>query len=148
MGISSTSSNPSSNIDSSRPAAPASGKYGGFGSEDMDKFGYNPGKFNNVYDPYTKEVSRPTKAAEEPAKHKDSVKVEEKQEKKTHKKKGKDSDSSDSSSDQDSSSSDEDSDKEEKKKGKKKTEGGDNKTGPMQPPAKADRTISGGSQPV
>ena len=42
-------------------AAPASGKYGGFGSEDINKYGagnagggYNPNLFNNQYDPYTK----------------------------------------------------------------------------------------------
>jgi hypothetical protein len=44
-------------------AAPASGntgsKYGGFGSEDLNKFGYNDSdKFgNNAYDPYTKNQS-------------------------------------------------------------------------------------------
>lgn len=42
-------------------AGPASGKYGGFGSEDMAKLGYgNQGgsfgnKYNVPYDPYTKE---------------------------------------------------------------------------------------------
>ena len=36
-------------------AAPASGKYGGFGSEDIKKLGYNQeGQFNAPYDPYTK----------------------------------------------------------------------------------------------
>jgi hypothetical protein len=52
------------NYNSNYPAAPASGKYGGFGSEDMDKFGYNPGKFNSVYDPYTKGASVPTRPEE------------------------------------------------------------------------------------
>ena len=38
---------------SSIPAGPASGKYGGFGSKDMEQFGYNnPDKFGSAYDPY------------------------------------------------------------------------------------------------
>lgn len=45
-------------------AAPASGKYGGFGSEDISKLGYQPGKFNTVYDPYTKK-DEPKKSAED-----------------------------------------------------------------------------------
>lgn len=64
MGISSSSSQTQSHgqsYNSNNPAAPASGKYGGFGSEDIDKFGYNPGKFNAVYDPYTKGHSIPSK---------------------------------------------------------------------------------------
>jgi hypothetical protein len=43
-------------------AGPASGKYGGFGSEDIARLGYGQeGKFNNnVYDPYTKGQSNPS----------------------------------------------------------------------------------------
>ena len=68
MGISSTGSagignqgaSGSSNVN---PAAPASGtKYGGFGSEDIAKFGYNkPEQFGvGPYDPYTKTQSTTT----------------------------------------------------------------------------------------
>lgn len=36
-------------------AGPASGKYTGFGSEDINRLGYNKeGQFNQPYDPYTK----------------------------------------------------------------------------------------------
>lgn len=39
-------------------AGPASGKYGGFGSEDIAKLGYGKeGQFNQPYDPYTKAQS-------------------------------------------------------------------------------------------
>lgn len=44
----------------SQAAAPASGKYGGFGSEDIDKFGYKPGFFNAPYDPFSGGHSVPT----------------------------------------------------------------------------------------
>lgn len=48
----------------SSSAAPASGqsqKYGGFGSEDISRLGYNTqNKFNAPYDPYTKGQSVPT----------------------------------------------------------------------------------------
>ncbi len=40
-------------------AAPASGKYDGFGSEDMAKIGYQPGKFNEPYDHFTKDYAAP-----------------------------------------------------------------------------------------
>jgi hypothetical protein len=36
------------------PAGPASGKYGGFGSEDLEKHGYTAGQFNQPYDPFMK----------------------------------------------------------------------------------------------
>ena len=40
---------------SSSAAGPASGKYSGFGSEDIARLGYNQSnKFNAPYDPYTK----------------------------------------------------------------------------------------------
>jgi hypothetical protein len=59
-GISSTSNN-DIRSNQSAPAGPASGKYGGFGSEDIAKLGYNqPGQFNGAYDPYTKGNSVPT----------------------------------------------------------------------------------------
>jgi len=61
IGISSTGSEPvpDSKSKNSKPAGPASGqeKYGGFGSEDIAKFGYNnESQFgvNSAYDPYTK----------------------------------------------------------------------------------------------
>lgn len=42
-------------------AAPASGKYTGFGSDDIKNLGYNnKDKFNAPYDPYTKGQSAPT----------------------------------------------------------------------------------------
>jgi hypothetical protein len=42
-------------------AGPASGKYTGFGSEDINRLGYNDqNKFNAPYDPYTKGQSAPT----------------------------------------------------------------------------------------
>lgn len=61
-------------------AAPASGsgsqsQYGGFGSEDIAKFGYNqPEKFgdNSAYDPYTKEQSINTEKKDEPKKTEES----------------------------------------------------------------------------
>jgi len=48
----------------SNPAAPASGKYTGFGSEDINRLGYNKeGQFSQPYDPYTKGQSAPTPQA-------------------------------------------------------------------------------------
>jgi len=45
-------------------AAPASGKYTGFGSEDINRLGYNKeGQFAQPYDPYTKGQSAPTSKA-------------------------------------------------------------------------------------
>jgi hypothetical protein len=56
MGIASNSNFGQGNI--ANPAAPASGtKYGGFGSEDIAKFGYNNSEqfgTSGPYDPYTK----------------------------------------------------------------------------------------------
>lgn len=44
MGISSSGAHTGGFTgNTSLAAAPASGKYGGFGSEDIDKFGYKPG---------------------------------------------------------------------------------------------------------
>ncbi len=42
-------------------AGPPSGKYAGFGSEDINRLGYNKeGQFAQPYDPYTKAQSAPT----------------------------------------------------------------------------------------
>ena len=44
-------------------AGPASGKYGGFGSEDIKRLGYNQeGQFSAPYDPYTKGQSAPSQS--------------------------------------------------------------------------------------
>jgi hypothetical protein len=116
----------------------------------MDKFGYNPGKFNSAYDPYTKGVSVPTRP-EEP-----SSKVPKTQDigaalsqkaadhkKKSKKKKKNDSDSEkDSSDDSDKSSSEEDSDEEDSKK-KESGPGAKKKGTGMKPPQKAERSIEG-----
>lgn len=62
MGISSTGPNQGSSIHS---AAPASGKYGGFGSKDLEKYGApNMGgsSSGNVYDPYVNK-SKPNTAS-------------------------------------------------------------------------------------
>ena len=69
-------------------AAPASGKYGGFGSEDIAKLGYGKeGQFNQAYDPYTKAQSatshithqvnntKPSSKKDEPNKKKDKKKI-------------------------------------------------------------------------
>ncbi len=51
-------------MNNAHSAAPASGKYGGFGSEDFNKFGHNnPNQFGNqAYDPYSKGMSVPTQS--------------------------------------------------------------------------------------
>lgn len=143
-GISSTSSEPASsgsqNYNSNFPAAPASGKYGGFGSEDIDKLGYNAGKFNQVYDPYTKGHSVPTKPETETIKKTEKVLFKDKESpknKKKNKKKKKDDSSDSSNSDSDDSSSD---DSDDDKKDEKKKKNGEK----MQPPSKAERSIQGG----
>lgn len=66
QGIQNTSSatNSSQFQQKGMPAAPASGKYTGFGSEDINRLGYNKeGQFNQPYDPYTKGQSAPTQQA-------------------------------------------------------------------------------------
>jgi hypothetical protein len=118
MGIASTSSQgaPAGGFStttatgsSSGPAAPASGtKYGGFGSEDIAKFGYNKSdQFGGgPYDPYTKTQSTTTGTTSKP----DKVV-------KPQNKKALDADSDDESSDSDKSSIDsDDSDAQRKKK--------------------------------
>jgi len=121
-------------------AGPASGKYGGFGSEDIKKLGYNrEGQFSAPYDPYTKGQSAPSQSTH---KHNNtSSKTEDKKDKKADKSKNKkknkkskkskkkkkrdssydsESDSDDSDSDSDSESEEKDSSEEEPKKKKKK----------------------------
>lgn len=120
MGISSTGAT-TGYMNSSQAAAPASGKYGGFGSEDIDKCGYKPGYFNAPYDPFSKGQSVPT--APEDHKKK-SEHQHEKKKKHSKKKKRHDSDSDDdkdedSSDDSKSSSSESDSDSDKDKKHKK-----------------------------
>lgn len=102
MGISSTGSMASENTGFSgggpTSAAPPSGnnnKYGGFGSEDIARFGYNNADqfgAGGVYDPYTKTVSTTTKASDS-----------KKEEKKNTAKYDSSSDSSDSDVDSDDS---------------------------------------------
>lgn len=114
-GPSSTSSQP---YNAPESAAPASGKYGGFGSEDIDKFGYKAGKFNNVYDPYSK------KAETEPSKKEDSKQSGKTlfpdEDKKKKKKKKNDSDSDDDSASDLSATDSDDSEDAKKKKKKQK----------------------------
>jgi hypothetical protein len=51
----------SSSAQNPTSAAPASGKYTGFGSDDIKNLGYNnKDKFNAPYDPYTKAQAAPT----------------------------------------------------------------------------------------
>ncbi len=55
MGSGPTSMSSASIGNQPSAAGPASGKYGGFGSEDIARLGYNSeNKFNAPYDPYTK----------------------------------------------------------------------------------------------
>ena len=47
------------------PSQPASGKYGGFGSKDMEQFGYNDSnKFGSAYDPYVTKNQPPAPATQ------------------------------------------------------------------------------------
>lgn len=114
------SSKPST-YDSSQAAAPASGKYGGFGSEDISKFGYKAATLgNSSYDPYVKSNSSvPTQPKDKELNKGDKGGTSEKVTKKSKAKKKKDSDSDSSSNSSSDSSSSEDSDKEDKKKKKK-----------------------------
>lgn len=82
-------------------AGPASGKYNtGFGSEDINRLGYNDEKkFNAPYDPYTKAQSAPTAQAYVP----DSAKTTEPEKRKSKKPKVSVSSSSSSSSDSEDS---------------------------------------------
>lgn len=97
-------------------AAPASGKYGGFGSEDIAKLGYGKeGQFNQAYDPYTKAQSATSHITHQVNNTKPFSKKDEPNKKKDKKKK----DKSDSDSSSSSSSSDQSEDEKPKKKSKK-----------------------------
>lgn len=116
-------------------AAPASGKYGGYGSKDAEQYAYNNPSFGKVsggYDPYINKTSTTTA----PATSKTISKEE--PEKKKKKKKKDDSSSEeekDSSDESESSSEDEAPAKEKKKKAK---------TG-LGAPTKSGRTINAAS---
>ena len=109
-------------------AGPSSGKYGGFGSEDIARLGYNTeNKFNAPYDPYTKGQSAPSQNTFAVANDKNksgagaaAAKPDKKKSKKSKKSKKKAKDSYDSESDDDDSDEDDDdsdsSDSEEKRK--------------------------------
>ena len=125
-------------------AAPASGKYGGFGSEDIAKFGYQPGKFNAPYDPYTKNQAlhtdpTPDIFAQKPKKKRKSTK------KKRAVSESSDSDeekSSDDSDDSDESSEEEEKQKKSKKKQKEEKKKTKSSKG-LEAAPKADRKLSG-----
>lgn len=118
MGISSSSgaTGVTQTFDQKNSAAPASGKYGGFGSEDIKNMGYKPGYFNAPYDPYVKqEAPQPKK---EKAKQEVEKDISTKKDKKKKKRKASSSSEEDSSSDDDSSSSEEEEEEVEVKKKK------------------------------
>lgn len=105
-------------------AAPASGKFGGFGSEDLTKFGYNqPGQFGQAYDPYVKSGGSGSTAKTEPDRptKKDAHKKDSDNKKKRRKKKKHDSDSSDDDDSSDSSDDSSSEESEEEDKPKKKS---------------------------
>jgi hypothetical protein len=111
QGIQNTSSSNSGSQSQSKnmanPAAPASGKYTGFGSEDINRLGYNKeGQFSQPYDPYTKGQSAPTPQAYVPGQSSAAKTPAEKKEK-SKKKIESESDSDSSDSDPDSEDSDE-----------------------------------------
>jgi len=118
----------------SNPAAPASGKYTGFGSEDINRLGYNKeGQFNQPYDPYTKGQSAPTPQAYVPGQSSLAKPIVEKTEK-SKKKVAVESDSDDSDN-----SDSEDSDEKAKKKrraAKKAKLAANTQPTPIQPPVK------------
>lgn len=114
------------NSSSMSSAAPASGKYGGFGSKDMEQMGYNnPTYTSSSYDPYTNKSSTAVPTKKEEVHSKPSPDKPKKKKKKVE--------SSDSSA---SSSSDSSSEEEKEVKKKKK------KTG-LGPPKQAERSITG-----
>lgn len=107
-------------------AGPASGKYGGFGSEDIARLGYGQGGGFSApaYDPYTKGQSAPSAQTFQVAnatKSGSSVAAPAKSEdKKKSKKSKKKDDSYDSESDDDSDSDDDDSDSEDSEEKRRK----------------------------
>ena len=136
-------------------AGPSSGKqYGGFGSEDIARLGYNQeNKFNAPYDPYTKSQSATgvgtyaynnDKTKEDVQRKKSDVKKKRKKNKKKKKSKKDDSSDSDvtSSSDEDSDSSSSEDSADDKKKSKKKKKDKAEKKGLAEAP-KATRMIGG-----
>jgi hypothetical protein len=123
-------------------AAPASGKYGGFGSKDIEQFGYNnPSKFGQPYDPYVSKTapvpttsvkgSTATTTTTSSATTKTSETV-----KKSVRKRNQSSEES-SSGDSSSEDSDDSENEKKKKKDKKKKQNG----GGLAQPNKAERTI-------
>lgn len=137
-------------------AGPSSGnKYGGFGSEDIARLGYNQeNKFNAPYDPYTKSQSATgvgTHAYNNSTSKKDTQKKDKKDKKKKNKKKKKskkddsssDSDaSSDSDESEESSSEESEEEKKESKNRKKRKEKVEKQKGLSEAP-KATRQIGG-----
>ena len=116
----------------SSAAGPASGRYGGFGSEDIARLGFNQeNKFNAPYDPYTKGQSAPsmqthaaansrTGAASARLPETSDKKKKSKKSKKNKKKKAQDSYDSESDDDDDDDSDDSDNDSDEDSDDKKK----------------------------
>ena len=117
----------------SSAAGPASGRYGGFGSEDIARLGFNQeNKFNAPYDPYTKGQSAPSMQSHAVANARSgaasarlpgtSDKKKKSKKSKKNKKKAKDSydsesdDDNDGSDDSDASDDDSDEDSEDRKK--------------------------------
>jgi hypothetical protein len=148
-GIQSISSNqmPTTSI-SAGSAAPASGKYGGFGSEDIAKLGYGKeGQFNQPYDPYTKAQSATSTNTHQLNNNSSSLKptakaTEEKKDK--NKKKKKDDSDSDSSDSSDDSSEDEKANKTDKnQKAPEVVKEEPKKSVGIQEAPKATRTIGG-----
>jgi len=108
------SSNASSmSYDQGKAAAPPSGKYGGFGSEDIGKYNYNTYS-GAAYDPYTKPSSQVSQPKSSTVASKEGVSEAAAKNKK--KKKSKKKEESDSSSENSSDSSSEESDEEKKPK--------------------------------
>ena len=61
MGAGGPPTSMGSHMGTGSSAGPASGKYSGFGSEDIARLGYGQeNKFNAPYDPYTKAQSAPS----------------------------------------------------------------------------------------
>ena len=123
------------------PAGPASGKYGGFGSEDLERNGYKAGQFNQPYDPYMKNMSIHTVG---PTANSSSGAAGEPEKKKKKKKKAKKVEES-SSDDSDSDDSDDSDDSEEEKKKKEKKK---NKAAGLSKPEKAGRSLEGAPAPA
>ena len=125
MGGPPTSMGSHSMPQNSSAAGPASGKYTGFGSEDIARLGYNQeNKFNAPYDPYTKGQSAPSTNTFAVANKKKSSTAgasnTEKPKKKKSKKKAQDSYDSEDDDDEEEKDSDSDDDSEDSEDRKKK----------------------------